>query len=122
MQKTHRISLIAGALSVALLAAPAVDAKAAKIVVHGKFKHFSGGKVSITFTSSKGTYTAKYVGPKKYSLHGKINGKRFTGTIRTHQDASLTRYIANGSGKLGGKHVRISGGGPNSFKTATLVL
>ena len=58
----------------------------------------------------------------QYALFGRINGKRLKGTIRTRQAPSGKRFVARGSGRLGGHRVAIRGGGPNSLKRATLVL
>jgi hypothetical protein len=55
-------------------------------------------------------------------VSGRIDGQALTGSFRTRQTARRDSYRANGSGKLGRRAVRISGGGPNDLSTATLVL
>ena len=114
-------------VALAVPAAPAaahmsVQAAASKIVVRAKFKSYSAGTKTITYSSAKGTYSATLIGTRRYRLHGTINGRHLRGRIRTRQAASGDRYVARGSGRLGGRRVRISGGGPNSLRTATLIL
>jgi len=92
----------------------------ARIVVHATFKSMKG--LTITYTSTKGTYSATWIGVRHYRLSGTIAGRRLTGTIRTHQSADGKTYAAHGSGKLGGRAVRIGGGGPTTLKSATLIL
>lgn len=98
----------------------AAEAAEWKLVVRGTFKALSGK--TITYTSSKGTYTARWIGVRRYRLKGTITGRRLTGTIRTHQAESGTRYKARGSGKLGARTVKIRGGGSNNLRTSTLIL
>jgi hypothetical protein len=121
-----RVRTVVALVLVVLVAVPtgAADAghAANKVVVHGKFKSVSKDKRTITYTARNGTYTAKWIGARHYRLRGKINGRRLTGTFRTHQARHGDRYVASGSGRLGGRHVKIRGGGPNSLKTSTLVL
>jgi hypothetical protein len=117
--------LVAAALAVS--AAPAaghlsVQAAASKIVVRAKFKSYSAATMTITYSSSKGTYSATLIGTRRYRLRGTINGRQLRGKIRTRQAASGDRYVARGTGRLGGRRVRISGGGPNTLRTATLIL
>jgi hypothetical protein len=95
---------------------------ARKIVVHGQFRSLSKDKRTITYIARNGTYSATWIGVRHYRLKGKIGGRRLTGTMRTHQARSGDRYIAKGSGRLGSRRVRITGGGPNNLKTSTLVL
>jgi hypothetical protein len=102
--------------------APPDAVAARKIVVHATFKSLSKDKRTITYSAKNGTYSATWIGVRHYRLRGKINGRGLTGTIRTHQARSHTRYVARGSGKLGARKVKITGGGPNNLKTATLVL
>jgi hypothetical protein len=116
--------LVAAALAVqAGPAAARVPAQAAsKIVVRAKFKSYSAATMTITYSSAKGTYSATRIGLRRYRLRGTINGRRLRGKIRTRQAASRDRYLASGSGRLGARRVRISGGGPNTLRTATLIL
>jgi len=116
MTKARPLALIA--VVAALVAAPA--AAEAKIVVHGTFKSMKWP--TITYTSSHGTYTATWIGMRHYRLAGTIDGKRLKGSFRTKQSATKTRYTARGTGRLGGRKVRITGGGANSLQTSTLIL
>jgi hypothetical protein len=109
------------AISSAGAARPATSA-AGKIVVHGTFRSLSKDKRTIIYVARNGTYSATWIGTRHYRLKGRINGRRLTGTFRTHQARSRDRYVAKGSGRLGGRRVKISGGGPNNLKTSTLVL
>jgi hypothetical protein len=95
---------------------------AAKIVVRAKFERYSPSTKTITYSSRKGTYSATWIGVRRYRLSGTITGLELRGTIRTLQRASGTHYRARGSGRLGGRRVTISGGGPNNLRTARLVL
>lgn len=95
---------------------------AGKVVVHGTFKSLSKDNRTITYVARNGTYSATWIGVRHYRVKGTVNGRRLTGAFRTHQAGSGNRYVAKGSGTLGGRHVKISGGGPNSLKTSTLVL
>jgi hypothetical protein len=131
MRRVLALVIVAAAclltVAAATVAASAVGAKpdavaARKIVVHARFKSLSKSKMTITYTAKNGHYSATWIGVRHYRLHGTINGRRLTGTIRTHQARNHDRYVARGSGKLGSRSVRITGGGPNSLKTATLVL
>ena len=97
-------------------------ASAWKIVVRAKFKSYAPSTKTITYTSSKGTYSATWIGVRRYRLRGTISGRRLKGTIRTRQRPGGTRYGARGSGQLGARRVTISGGGPNNLRTAKLVL
>ena len=78
--------------------------------------------MTVTYGSAKGTYRATWIGIRRYRLQGTINGRRLRGTIRTRQTASRDSYLARGSGRLGARRVRISGRGPNTLRTATLIL
>jgi hypothetical protein len=128
MQKALRlVPVVAMAMAVSIPAtASAVrepaEAAAGEIVVRAKFKRLSDDKRTITYSSSKGTYSATWIGVRRYRLSGKITGRRLNGRIRTRQASSGTRYKARGSGRLGKRRVRISGGGPNTLRTATLTL
>jgi hypothetical protein len=117
--------LLAAALAVSTAPAAAhmpAQAAASKIVVRGKFKSYSPETMTITYSSAKGTYSATRIGRRRYRLRGTINGRRLRGMIRTRQAASRHRYVARGRGRLGARRVRISGGGPNDLRTATLIL
>jgi hypothetical protein len=109
------------AISSAGAATPATTA-AGKIVVHGTFRSLSKDKRTITYVARNGTYSATWIGVRHYRVKGTINGRRLTGAFRTHQASGGGRYVAKGSGRLGGRHVRITGGGPNNLKTSTLIL
>jgi hypothetical protein len=127
MHKTLRlVPVVVMATAVATPAASAVgepaEAAAGEIVVRGTFKRLSADKLTITYSSPKGTYYATWIGIRRYRLSGTITGRRLTGKIRTRQTASGTRYRARGYGRLGARTVRISGGGPNSLRTSTLIL
>ena len=122
-------SLVLPALIAALALPPpgaaassSAETAAGKIVVRAKFKRFDATERRITYTSPKGNYSATWIGIRRYRLRGTIHGRTLKGTIRTRQARDGTRYRARGSGTLGGRRVRISGGGPNSLKTARLVL
>jgi hypothetical protein len=108
-------------LTAVLLAAPA-HASAWKLVVRATYEQYTASTRTITYQSSKGTYSATWIGPKQYRLRGTIAGKRLTGTFRTRQRPGDSRYKATGSGRLGDRSVRIGGGGPNNLRTAKLVL
>jgi hypothetical protein len=115
--------LVAAALAVAIpVAAQAHTRAASKIVVRATFKSYSAATMTITYSSARGTYSATRIGARRYRLRGTINGRRLRGRIRTRQARTRDRYIAKGRGRLGGRTVRISGGGPNTLRTATLVL
>jgi hypothetical protein len=109
------------AISCAWAATPATTA-ARKVVVHGTFRSLSKDRRTITYVARNGTYTATWIGVRHYRVKGRINGRRLTGAFRTHQASSGDRYVAKGSGTLGGRRVKIGGGGPNNLKTSTLVL
>src|SRR3954447_7505975 len=94
----------------------------AKTVVRGEFSSLSRDKLTITYRSSHGRFTARIIGMRHFRLTGRIDGKRLTGTIRTHPARKAGRYSASGSGTLGGRHIRITGGGPNNLRASTLVL
>jgi hypothetical protein len=100
--------------------APTATSSAAKIVVRAKFKSMK--QLTITYTSNRGTYSATWIGMRHYRLSGTINGRHLSGTIRTRPSSDGDSYVAKGSGKLGSRSVRIGGGGPNTLKTATLIL
>ena len=119
---TVREYALAHGADIATLLNMSVEAAASKIVVRAKFKSYSAGTKTITYSSAKGTYSATLIGTRRYRLHGTINGRHLRGRIRTRQAASGDRYVARGTGRLGGRRVRISGGGPNSLRTATLIL
>ena len=110
--------LVVAAVILVCATAPAVAAS--KVVVHGTLKKMQWP--TATYRSSHGTFTAKWIGPKHYRLRGRIDGKRLTGTFRTRQNSSGTAYLARGRGRLGGRSVRISGGGPNDLTRTKLVL
>jgi hypothetical protein len=95
---------------------------ARKIVVHGTFRSLSKNQRTITYVARNGTYSATWIGVRHYRVKGTINGRRLTGAFRTHQASRGDRYVAKGSGTLGGRRVKIAGGGPNNLKTSTLVL
>jgi hypothetical protein len=127
MTNPRRLVPLVVAAALAVSAAPAgahmsVQAAASKIVVRAKFKSYAAGTKTITYSSAKGTYSATLIGTRRYRLHGTINGRHLRGRIRTRQAASGDRYVARGTGRLGGRKVRISGGGPNTLRTATLIL
>jgi hypothetical protein len=94
----------------------------AQTVVRGKFASLSRDNLTITYRSSHGRFTAHILGRRRFGLSGKIDGKRLRGTIRTRPARRAGRFSARGSGTLGGRHVRITGGGPTSLRAATLVL
>ena len=110
------VAAVAGAITVA---APVATASAGSITIHGKEKQ--RGTIWISFSSSKGTFKATAVERHKMKLSGRIGGKRLSGTIRTHQTGG-GNFGAKGSGKLGSRKVRISGGGPNSLTKVKLIL
>jgi hypothetical protein len=117
--------LVAAAMAVPAGAAAArvpAQAAASKIVVHATFKGYSAATMTITYGSGKGTYSATRIGTRRYRLRGTINGRRLRGKIRTRQAASGDRYVAKGTGRLGARRVRISGGGPNTLRRATLIV
>jgi hypothetical protein len=109
------------AISSAGVATSATTA-ARKIVVHGTFRSLSKNQRTITYVARNGTYSATWIGVRHYRVKGTINGRRLTGAFRTHQASRGDRYVAKGSGTLGGRRVKIAGGGPNNLKTSTLVL
>lgn len=121
---TRLIMLLTAVLAVpaAPVAARVPAEAAAKIVVRAKFESYSAATMTIIYSSTKGTYSATRIGTRRYRLRGTINGRRLRGRIRTRQAASRDRYVARGTGRLGGRKVRISGGGPNNLRTATLIL
>jgi hypothetical protein len=110
---------VAGPASAAATAQAPASA-AARIVIHGKLKSMKG--LTAAFTSSRGTFAATWIGRRHYRVSGRIDGQRLTGSFRTRQTPGGDSYRANGAGKLGGRSVRISGGGPNDLSRATLVL
>ena len=110
------VAAAAGALTVA---GPAASAFAGSVTVNGKQKDH--GAIWATYTSSKGTFKATAVERHKLKVTGRIQGKKFSGTVRTHQSGG-GNFAAKGSGRLGGRKVRITGGGPNSLKRVKLVL
>jgi hypothetical protein len=124
-----RLRSVVGVVIIALLVAvssvgavtPGTSA-ARKIVVHGTFKSLSKDKRTITYVARNGTFSATWIGVRHYRVKGKINGHRLTGTFRTHQARSGDRYVAQGAGRLGGRRVKITGGGPDTLKTTTLIL
>lgn len=123
MQMTRTVPPLLMSATLLLAAAPAAAAQpesAWKLVVKAKFKSLKGK--TITYTSSKGTYSATWIGVRHYRLSGTITGRKLTGTFRTRQRASRTHYKATGSGRLGSRKVKIGGGGPNNLRTATLIL
>jgi hypothetical protein len=123
MRKTLRLMPVLLIAAVAVPAMPARPAGAAgKIVVRGTFKRLSKDKLTITYSSPKGPYSATWIAVRRYRLRGTITGRRLTGRIRTSQASSGTRYVARGYGRLGSRRVRITGGGPNTLRTATLIL
>ena len=128
MRKALRlITFLVAIAALAVGAGPAAagapgEGAVSKIVVRAKFKSFSAATRTITYSSSKGTYSATWIGIRRYRVRGRITCRRLTGTIRTRQAASGDRYLARGSGRLGGRKVRITGGGPNNLRTARLVL
>jgi hypothetical protein len=107
-------------LAAAVLLTAAAPAGAA-IVVKGRYTSFSTSPLAISYTSSKGDYKATLIRRGHYRLSGRITGKRLRGSFHTRQVAG-DRYVASGSGRLGGRKVRIGGGGPNDLKTSRLVL
>lgn len=117
--------LAATALTPAVVAAPAVAAppvahdSASRVVVHATLHRLAGR--TATYVSRRGSYTARWIGKRHYRLTGRIDGRALSGTFRTHQVGG-GRYAARGSGTFGGHRVRIGGGGPNSLRTATLIL
>jgi hypothetical protein len=115
------VALAGAALTSTAVAGPATSA-AARIVVHAKFKSLSRDKLTITYTSAKGRYSATWIGIRHYRLRGRILSRALSGAIRTRQTSGRTRYSAAGSGRLGTRRVRITGGGPNNLRTATLIL
>lgn len=128
MQMTSRSLsslLMTTALMVAATPPPAAEpatASAGSIFVRAKFESYAPSTKTITYTSSKGTYSATWIGVRRYRLRGTISGRRLRGTIRTRPRPGGTRYAARGSGHLGPRRVTISGGGPNNLRTAKLVL
>jgi hypothetical protein len=127
---TRLPSLVAAVLVTAAAAAPAgaaaalapARASAKRIVVHGHRIGFDLERKAITYSSSRGRYTATWIGVRHYRLRGTIDGRRLTGKIRTRQTRDGNHYRARGSGKLGGRAVHIGGGGPNDLSKATLIL
>jgi hypothetical protein len=95
-------------------------AAATRIVVHGKLERLKGR--TATYSSRQGTFSATRVGRRHYRIRGRIGGLALTGSFRTRQTTRGDRYRASGSGRLGGRPVRISGGGANDLSRATLVL
>jgi hypothetical protein len=117
------VVLLAAALPATAVAAGPTATASSGLVIKGKLKKFNFPKA--TYTSSRGTYTATFLkrvnGHGHYKLSGTIKGRRFTGRFVATR-VKGDRFTAKGTGKLGSKKVRISGGGPNSLKTTTLVL
>ena len=103
-----------------LAAAPAHASAAAKVVIRGTLRGVKGR--TATFSSSRGSFTATWIGMRHYRLGGRIDGLRLRGSFRTHQTTRRDSYRASGSGTLGGRSVRISGGGPNNLSRTTLIL
>jgi hypothetical protein len=127
MNKTGRLAPLLVAATLAFPVVPAAEGvpsqpAASTIVVRAKFKSYSAATMTITYSSARGTYSATRIGIRRYRLRGTINGRRLRGKIRTRQAASRDRYLARGSGRLGRRKVRITGGGPNTLRTATLIL
>lgn len=128
MQMTLRpLPLFLMATALIVVAPPAAAGERArssaqKIVVRAHFESYSASTRTITYSSPKGSYSATWIGVRRYRLRGTITGRRFRGTIRTRQRADRTHYRATGSGRLGSRRVRIGGGGPNNLRTATLIL
>ena len=124
MQTTSRcLSLLLTTTALMVAAAPPAGAESAsKIVVRATYESYAPSTKTITYSSSKGTYSATWIGVRHYRLRGTISGQRLTGTIRTRQRPGGTRYRATGSGRLGAREVTIGGGGPNNLRTAKLVL
>jgi hypothetical protein len=114
-----RSILVAAAAGLITVGAPVATASAGSITVKGKQK--SHGAVWATYTSSKGSFKATAVERHKLKVTGRIQGKKLRGTVRTRQVGG-GKFGAKGSGRLGGRKVRISGGGPNNLKTVRLVL
>jgi hypothetical protein len=121
--------MVRGCVVIALLvaissawAATSATSAAREIVLHGTFRNLSKDKRTITYVARNGTYSATWIGVRHYRLKGRINRRALTGTFRTHQARNGDRYVARGSGRLGGRRVKITGGGPNNLKTSTLVL
>ena len=115
--------VVAGALAVpAPAGAVTASSSAWKLVVHGRYKAFRKVPPKITYASSHGSFTAAWIGTRHYRLSGRLDGKALSGSFRTRQAAGGKRFTARGSGKLGSRRVRISGSGPNTLKSTTLVL
>ncbi|WP_187368728.1 hypothetical protein [Baekduia soli] len=115
------VMAVAAGPAVAIAAGPAPVAQAAAaIVLHGRLQHMRG--LTATYTSSRGTFAATWIGKRHYRLTGRIGGRALSGTFRTRQASGGTRYVASGSGRLGSRPVRISGGGPDDLSRATLIL
>ena len=125
IQRLRGVLLLTGALA---LVAPVTamggegTSSGQRIVVRATFESYSQKTKTITYSSSKGEYSATWIGVRRYRLRGTITGRRFTGTIRTRQRADGEQYRATGSGRLGGRRVRIGGGGPNNLRSAKLIL
>jgi hypothetical protein len=108
-------------VAVALPAGAPATASASGLVLKGKLTKHSKKNLTVTYRTSKGTITARWIGVRHYRITGKIKGRKLTGTIRTHQ-VKGDRYHGSGTGRLGSSPIKISGGGPNSLKTVTFVL
>src|SRR4051812_27599764 len=98
-----RSLLVAAAAGLIAVAAPVATASAGSITLNGKAK--TRGTIWISYKSSKGTFKATAVERHKLKLTGRIQGKKLTGTIRTHQTGG-GHFAAKGSGRLGGRKVR----------------
>src|SRR3954468_21856218 len=112
------VVLAAGALPAAAVASAPTATAASGLVINGKLKTFNFPKA--TYTSSRGTYTATFLkrvnGKGHYKLAGTIKGRKLSGSfIATRVKGD--KFTAKGSGKLGSRKVKITGGGPNSLKT-----
>jgi hypothetical protein len=114
------VAALMGVAAPAAATSPVAASAAAKIVIHAKLKSVKGR--TATFTSSRGALAVTWIGRRHYRVTGRIDGLRLAGSFRTRQTTRRDSYRASGSGKLGGRSVRISGGGPNDLSTATLVL
>ena len=113
----------AAAIPATALAGGPTATAASALVINGKLKTLNFPKA--TYTSSRGTYTATWVkrvnGKGHYRLSGTIKGRKLTGSFVATK-VKGDRFTAKGSGKLGSRKVKISGGGPNSLKTNKLIL
>ena len=78
------------------MAPPAGAESASKIVVRATYESYAPSTKTITYSSSKGTYSATWIGVRHYRLRGTINGRRLTGTFRTRQRPGGTRYLGHG--------------------------